>query len=107
MKIRIKNYEIEQDRSCYVLSTYKTSKEGKNIWEEYIADQIYPATLQSALEKVAEKIKNKDIELDIHKLLEYIKKENESFIDQIKEVEVDIEEKAKEKVSKVAKEKQV
>ena len=95
MKIKIQNYEIEQDRSCYVLSTYKTSKKGDNIWEKYIADQIYPATLQRALEKVAEKIKDKDIELDIHNLLEYIKKENESFIAQIKEVEVDIEGRAK------------
>ena len=104
MKIRIQNYEIEQDRNGCILTTYKIAEKWDNIWEEYVADQVYPSSLQKALEKVADKIKDKDITLDISNLLEYIKKENEVFIAQIKEAKL---KKAKKNASKVAKEKQV
>ena len=87
MQIRYKNFLIEEDRSCYVLSEYAITEKGENIGEEYIKDQTYPSTLTKALEKMAYKLRaDKRKVLELYEAIETIKIMNSEFIEDIKKL---------------------
>jgi len=53
MRIKFKNYIIEDNRNAFILSILWTKgEESKNKWEEYIKEQIYPYTLQLCFEEI-------------------------------------------------------
>ncbi len=87
MIIKYKNFTIEQDRSCYVLTEYGITEKGENIGQEFIKDQTYPATLTKALEKIAYKLRksNPDV-LELNKAIESIERINKEFVSDIKDV---------------------
>ena len=59
MKLKYKNYIIEDDRNCVRLSEIKIAKVWGNIWEEYESDVVYPVDTQKALYIIFEKEKRR------------------------------------------------
>lgn len=85
MKIRYKNFEIEQDRSCWVLTEYGIIKKGKNEWEEGQIDQIYPSTLERALESMKDRIvRKKQSTVELMGFIDELKQINKEFLEDIK-----------------------
>lgn len=85
MKIRYKNFEIEQDRSCWVLTEYWIIQKGKNEWKEWIIDQIYPSTLEKTLESMKDRlVRKKQSTTELKGFIEEIKQINKEFIEDIK-----------------------
>jgi hypothetical protein len=85
MKLRYKNYEIEQDQYCWILRIYWIIKTewSENIWEEYVIQSTFPHSLSNALRKIRElEIKNKDFK-SFETLAEEIKELDEKFLQDI------------------------
>ncbi len=85
MKIKYKNYIIEDDRNCVQLYEIKTKKDWNNIGEEFESDKIYPINIGLALENILEKERrSKEDTLDLEwyiKEIKEINKEMKSFIE--------------------------
>ena len=87
MKITYKNFTIEQDRSCYVLTEYGIMKKWDNIGDEFIKDQVYPTTLERCIEKIAYKLRKSSPDvLELKEAIECIKQTNKEFINDIKDL---------------------
>lgn len=81
MKLKIFNFEIEEDNKSFILSEYwdiKTKEWDISYW---IKSQIYPSTLTSALKRIRHKLRKKDaseVNLDVY--ISKIEEIDERFI---------------------------
>jgi len=86
MKIVYKNFVIEEDTYWYVLSEMWVikDKESKNLWEEYIINQVYPATFEKAIEWLIKRLnaRSKEI-LELRNYVTEFKKINDEFLKDI------------------------
>ena len=86
MIIKYKNFEIEQDRSCWILTQYwdKINPKDKTVSYGQI-DQIYPATFESALRSMQHRlIKNKQATAELATFIEELKAMDKEFLVDIK-----------------------
>lgn len=87
MIIKYKNFTIEEDPYCYVLSEYWVYKKGKNIWEEYIVEQTYPATLEKAIISLIKKQRaGSKSEIELTELLTSLKESQDNFLLELKDL---------------------
>ena len=79
MKIKYKNFEIEEDRNWFILREIWITSEFNKItweknklaWEERVIDECYPSTLEKAIEKMLHRMRWS--KSDVVELSEYIK----------------------------------
>ena len=63
----------------------KKSKKGVNKWEMYVADEVYPPTVESCFRDILHRIKgNKKEVVAIEKISEKMKEINDDFLRDIK-----------------------
>lgn len=85
MKLKIENFEIEEDKNCFILTEYWDIKDNKT-WEirYWQKSQTYPSTLARCFEKILHSLKsknNKTFELEEYiKEIEFI---NNNFLEKI------------------------
>lgn len=92
MKLKIYNFEIEEDRNSFILTEYWEIEETIN-WKKtwnirvWVKDQTYPSTLARCFEKIQHSLKkNKNIVLEIEEYKKEIEKINNDFIQEIKNI---------------------
>lgn len=85
MIIRYKNFEIEQDRSCYIVREIVEIKTGDNKWELRAKDEFYPMNLEKAIESIQHRLlKNKSCTVELNSFLKELKETNQEFLSDIK-----------------------
>jgi len=86
MKLQIRNFIIQEDRSWFILEEWGDKINPKDWTSTYwLKEQTYPATMAKCFEKILHKIKlNKTETLELNEYVEEIKKINEEFINEIK-----------------------
>jgi len=89
MKLKIYDFEIEEDRSWYILREFWIIKnikdwiEVERYWEK---DAVYPSTLENCFKRILHSYKkNKDITLTLEQYIEEIKRINTEFLIDLKE----------------------
>ena len=90
MKITYKNFIIEEDTSCYVLSEMgvkwdkaKEEEQGK----EYMVNQVYPATLEKAILSMLKRIKaSKQETIELKDFIEETKKIDAQFLSDLRDI---------------------
>ncbi len=86
MIIKYKNFELEPDRSCWILTQYwdKINPKDKTVSYGQI-DQIYPTTLESALKSIQHRLlKNKQATVELGTFIEELKAIDREFVQDIK-----------------------
>lgn len=85
MKIIYKNFIIEEDVHSYILTDIGVRDKGENIWEEYIREQVYPSTLERAVEGILKRIKtNKQETIELRNFIEETKRINSEFLEELR-----------------------
>ena len=84
MKIKYKNFLIEEDTNCYILTEFwiawDRAKE-ENMWKEMIVNQKYPHTLERCLEIIRYRLsKNKTCVIELDKYINELKNIDKDFI---------------------------
>ena len=89
MKLKIYDFEIEEDRSWYILREFWIIKnikdwiEVERYWEK---DAVYPSTLENCFKRILHSYKkNKEITLTLEQYIEEIKRINTEFLIDLKE----------------------
>lgn len=84
MKIIYKNFTIEEDVSCFILSEMWIKEKWENIWDEYIKEQVYPSTFEKAIEWIIKRLKanNKEI-VELRNYVKEYKKHNDQLLKEI------------------------
>jgi len=90
MKIIYKNFIIEQDVYCYVLSEIGIKGEKAKedtIGKEYICNQTFPATLEKAIEWIIKRVKaNKQESIELRDFVEETKKIDAQFLSDLRDI---------------------
>ena len=94
MILKIYDFEIEEDRNCFILTEYWEIEETIN-WKKtgnikvWIKNQTYPATLQRCFEKIIHSYKkNTKITVELQDYLNVITKINNDFIEELKNIKI-------------------
>ena len=84
MKIRIKNFEIEEYQYGYILTEKGICKEWKNKWEEYDVNTWYPNTLTRCFERIRHlaRLSHKE-DVELKNVVEQLQEMDDNFIKQI------------------------
>lgn len=94
MYIKYKQYEITEDRNSFILTEYGVVPEKNNKGEvnktagsTVVVDQCYPSTLEACLLKISHRERrNKKEAVALGELAATLKEMNEEFINNIKEL---------------------
>ena len=87
MKIIYKNFIIEEDGNSFILTDIGVREVGENVGEEYIREQVYPATLEIDIEGILKRIKNNKKEtIELRDFIEETKRINSEFLEEIKTI---------------------
>lgn len=82
MKIKFKNFIIEEDNRSFILTEFTKNK---TTWAEYMSEQTYPSTLLRCLEKIHHKLKKGSTdEITLQEYMARIEEINTKFLDELK-----------------------
>lgn len=87
MKLKIYDFEIEEDRNSFILTEFWEIKNKDweiRYWEK---NQTYPSTLERCFEKILHTYKkNKNITLELDEYLKEITKINNEFLEELRKI---------------------
>jgi len=87
MKIKYKNFILEEDKYWYILSEIWLKEKWDNIWEEYIKTQIYPSTFERWIERIIQLLRiNKTEWFELRWYIEEYDKMNKEFLEDLKDL---------------------
>jgi hypothetical protein len=85
MKIKFKNFLIEEDTRSFILTELWIRKTWDNVWEEYNVSTIYPSTFENCLLRILHSIKkNKQDVIELNNYIEALKIINEEFLNDLR-----------------------
>lgn len=87
MILKIKNFEIEDDRNCFILRTYgnKVNKQTKET-TYWIVDEIYPVSLEECFKKMLNRSKLYDQEVisDLKKYMDKVETMEKELLEEFR-----------------------
>ncbi len=87
MKLKIKDFIIQEDRNGFILEEYGDKKQEDGTFIYGLKETTFPATLEKALEKALHRYKwHKTEVLEFENWINEVKKINKDFLNELKSI---------------------